>query len=69
MHLSLTKANCKGQNQKVNFIAVKTTALANYKELRIEYKLKTSLLTLERLIASRILAARSHHGDFADYHT
>jgi len=47
----------------------KTTAPANYKELQIEYGPKTSLLALERPISGRILAARSHHGDFAAYHT
>jgi len=46
-----------------------TTAPANYKELQIGYGPKTSLLSIPRPISGRILAARSHHGDFADYHT
>ncbi len=47
----------------------RTTAPAKYKELQIDYGPKTSLLLISRPISGRILAARSHHGDFADYHT
>jgi len=46
-----------------------TVAPATYKELLIRYGPSSSLLTLERHATGRILAARSHHGDFADYHT
>jgi ribonuclease HI len=45
-----------------------TIAPATYKELLISYGPSSSLLTLERHATGRILAARSHHGDFADYH-
>ena len=45
-----------------------TTAPASYRELLISYGPSSSLLTLERHATGRILAARSHHGDFADYH-
>jgi len=46
-----------------------TIAPANYKELLISYGPSSSLLTLKRYAMGRILAARSQHGDFADYHT
>jgi len=45
-----------------------TIAPNNYKELCIGHSTNTTLLTLNRHALGRILAARSHHGDFADYH-
>lgn len=40
----------------------------NYEELQISYGPSSSILHLPRPIAGRILAIRSMHGDFADYH-
>ena len=34
----------------------------------IGYSLNLSLLTLQRQVLGRILASRTLHGDFADYH-
>ena len=44
-------------------------APANYKELRIGYSFKPSLLKLERQTVGHIIASRTYHRDFADYHT
>jgi ribonuclease HI len=44
----------------------RVTAPASYQELQIQYY--PSLLPLKRQDLGRILAARSHHGDFTDYH-
>jgi len=67
--LALLKRIAKTKAKKATLQLWKTTALASYKELQIEYRLKTSTLTLLRLISGWILAARSCHSDFADYHT
>jgi len=67
--LASLKRIARAETKRSTLQLWKTTAPANYKELQIEYRPKTSLLTLERPISGRILAARSHHGDFAHYHT
>jgi hypothetical protein len=41
----------------------------HYQRLRILYSPRTSVLTLHRPLARRILAARSTHSDFKAYHT
>jgi hypothetical protein len=40
----------------------------SYNDLYILYASKLTLLTLKRQALGRILASRSHHGDFIDYH-
>jgi hypothetical protein len=46
-----------------------TIALPNYKALQISYSSSLSLLRHKRQAAGRIIASRTLHGDFADYHT
>ena len=46
-----------------------TIAPPNYKALQISYSSSLSLLRHERQAAGRIIASRTLHGDFADYHT
>lgn len=45
-----------------------TVAPANYRHMEIGYSFDLFLLKLQRQAAGQILAARTHHGDFADYH-
>lgn len=45
-----------------------TVAPDNYQHIGIGYSFDLSLLTLQRLELGRILASRTLHGDFADYH-
>jgi hypothetical protein len=42
--------------------------LLSYNDLYIPYASKLTLLILKRQALGRILASRSHYGDFADYH-
>lgn len=46
-----------------------TTAPAGYNDLFISYSQNTNELCLQRPALARLLAARSHHGDFKAYHT
>jgi ribonuclease HI len=45
------------------------TAPQHYLDLMISYEKNKDLLSIDRGALGRILAARSQHGDFADYHT
>lgn len=45
-----------------------TVAPANYQQLEIGYSFSLSLLALQRPVIGHILASRTLHGDFADYH-
>jgi hypothetical protein len=49
--LALLKRIAKTKAKKATLQLWKTTALASYKELQIEYRLKTFTLTLLRLIS------------------
>jgi ribonuclease HI/endonuclease/exonuclease/phosphatase (EEP) superfamily protein YafD len=44
------------------------TAPANYNQLMITYSFSTDELQLQRSALGRILAARTQHGDFVEYH-
>ena len=44
-------------------------ALDSYIDLTVPYRPESSVLSISRLEAGRILAIRSSHGDFADYYT
>lgn len=46
-----------------------TTAPTNYNDLYITYPQNSNELCLQRSALSRIIASRTHHGDFAAYHT
>ena len=43
-------------------------APANYQDMGIGYSFNLYLLLFPRLIIGQILASRTSHGDFADYH-
>jgi len=64
--LASLKRIAKTEAKKAVLQLWRVTAPASYQELQIQYK--PSLLTIKRQAMGRILAARSHHGDFADYH-
>lgn len=64
--LASLKRIAKTEANKAVLRLWRITAPASYQELQIQYR--PSLLTLKRQAMGRILAARSHHGDFADYH-
>ena len=67
--LALLKRIAKSAAKKAALQLWSTTAPASYRELLISYGPSSSLLMLKRHATGRILAARSHHGDFADYHS
>ena len=66
--LASLKRIARAERARASVTLWRTTALLSYNDLYILYASKLTLLTLKRQALGRILASRSHHGDFADYH-
>jgi ribonuclease HI len=66
--LASLKRIARAERTRASATLWRTTAPSSYNDLHIPYASKLTLLTLKRQALGRILASRSHHGDFADYH-
>jgi hypothetical protein len=60
----IAKADAKGALLRL----WNTVAPANYRDMGIGYSFDLHLLSLPRPITGQILASRTSHGDFTDYH-